>query len=116
MGQGVNEDPDILGLCRTTLKGTFALDQAVARGGFGIVYRGRHLSLQKEIAVKVFCPLNVPRGHRRAGGDLALPAGDQDPLSARAPRDRASLRLRNDQAPTARRRAVGRAEWLEAPP
>lgn len=59
MGQGVSEDPDILGLCGTTLKGTFALDQVVARGGFGVVYQGRHLSLHKEIAVKVFCPLNV---------------------------------------------------------
>lgn len=49
-----------MGLCGTTLKGTFALDRAVARGGFGVVYRGRHLSLQKEIAVKVFSPLEAP--------------------------------------------------------
>lgn len=52
----MGEDFDILGLCGTTLKGTFVLDRAVARGGFGVVYRGRHLSLNKEIAVKIFCP------------------------------------------------------------
>lgn len=56
----MSEDLDILGLCGATLKGTFALVQAVARGGFGVVYRGLHLSLQKEIAVKIFSPLTVP--------------------------------------------------------
>ncbi|MFY0540418.1 protein kinase domain-containing protein [Nannocystis pusilla] len=56
----MSEDIDVLQLRGTTLKGTFALDRAVARGGFGVVYRGRHLSLHKEIAVKVFCPLARP--------------------------------------------------------
>lgn len=56
----MSEDIDILRLRGTTLKGTYALDRAVARGGFGVVYRGRHLSLHKEIAVKVFCPLATP--------------------------------------------------------
>lgn len=56
----MSENLDILGLCGATLKGTFALDRAVARGGFGVVYRGRHLSLQKEIAVKIFSPLTIP--------------------------------------------------------
>lgn len=56
----MSEDIDVLKLRGTTLKGTFALDRAVARGGFGVVYRGRHLSLHKEIAVKVFCPLARP--------------------------------------------------------
>lgn len=56
MAEGI----DILGLSGTCLKGTFTLARAVARGGFGLVYRGRHLSLHKEIAVKVFCPFAAP--------------------------------------------------------
>ncbi|MBZ5712321.1 serine/threonine-protein kinase [Nannocystis pusilla] len=53
----MKDDLDILGLCGAMLKDTFVLERAVARGGFGIVYRGRHLSLGKQIAVKVFAPL-----------------------------------------------------------
>ena len=54
------ENYDVLGLCGTTLKSTFVIERAVARGGFGIVYRGRHLSLHKEIAIKVYCPIAIP--------------------------------------------------------
>lgn len=45
---------DLLGLCGATLKDTFQFEEVVAQGGFGIVYRGRHLSLGKPVAIKVF--------------------------------------------------------------
>jgi serine/threonine protein kinase len=45
---------DFLGLCGATLKDTFQFEKVVAHGGFGIVYRGRHLSLGKPVAIKVF--------------------------------------------------------------
>ncbi len=54
----MSADLDILGLCGTTLKDTFTIDRAFTRGGFGLIYRGRHLTLRKEIAIKVFCPVN----------------------------------------------------------
>jgi serine/threonine protein kinase len=59
----MGENHDVLGLGGTTLKGTFVIERAVARGGFGIVYRGRHLSLQKDIAIKIFCPIDVSEPH-----------------------------------------------------
>lgn len=59
----MGENYDVLGLCGTTLKGTFLIERAVARGGFGIVYRGRHLSLHKEIAIKIYCPITIPDEH-----------------------------------------------------
>lgn len=59
----MGENYDVLGLCGTTLKDTFRIERAVARGGFGVVYRGRHLSLHKEIAIKTYCPLAIPEAH-----------------------------------------------------
>lgn len=44
---------DSLGLCGKTLKDTFQFNEVVAQGGFGIVYKGRHLSLDKSVALKV---------------------------------------------------------------
>ena len=44
------EDP--FGLVGTTLDGQYRADQVVGEGGFGVVYRGWHLSLEQPIAIK----------------------------------------------------------------
>ena len=44
------EDP--FGLVGTTLDGQHRVDQVVGEGGFGVVYRGWHLSLEQPIAIK----------------------------------------------------------------
>lgn len=44
------EDP--FGLVGTTLDGQYRADQVVGEGGFGVVYRGWHRSLEQPIAIK----------------------------------------------------------------
>lgn len=44
------EDP--FGLVGTTLDGQYRADQVVGEGGYGVVYRGWHLSLEQPIAIK----------------------------------------------------------------
>ncbi len=44
------EDP--FGLVGTTLDGQYRADEVVGEGGFGVVYRGWHLSLEQPIAIK----------------------------------------------------------------
>ncbi len=48
----------------TVLDGKYRLDEELGSGGFGIVFRGRHLTLDVPIAVKVFRPVS--------GNDSAL--------------------------------------------
>jgi serine/threonine protein kinase len=48
----------------TVLDGKYRLDEELGSGGFGVVFRGRHLVLDSAIAVKVFRPV--------AGNDSAL--------------------------------------------
>lgn len=48
---GALEDP--FGLAGTLLEGQYRADAVVGQGGFGVVYRGRHLSLDQPIAIKV---------------------------------------------------------------
>jgi hypothetical protein len=43
-------DEDLSG---TTLPGRFRLDERIARGGFGTVYRGHQLAIERDVAVKV---------------------------------------------------------------
>lgn len=47
---------DPLALVGTTLDGRYTVDAFVASGGFGLVYRARHLGLRTQVAVKVFRP------------------------------------------------------------
>jgi hypothetical protein len=48
----------------TVLDGKYRLDEELGAGGFGVVFRGRHLVLDRPIAVKVFRPVS--------GNDSAL--------------------------------------------
>lgn len=41
----------------TTLDGKYRLEEKIGAGGFGVVFRGMHLALNRNIAVKVFKPI-----------------------------------------------------------
>jgi serine/threonine-protein kinase len=43
---------DPFALVGTTLDGQFRVEKVVGEGGFGVVYKGRHLSLEQPIAIK----------------------------------------------------------------
>ena len=43
---------DPFGLVGTTLDGQYRADQVVGEGGYGVVYRGWHVSLEQPIAIK----------------------------------------------------------------
>lgn len=58
---------DRLRLAGTSLDGRFAIERAVARGGFGLVYRATHVELAAPVAVKV---LLVPEHLRGAESSL----------------------------------------------
>ncbi|MBX3225039.1 MAG: serine/threonine protein kinase, partial [Labilithrix sp.] len=65
MNQGAFlQDP--FGLAGTLLEGQYRADAVVGEGGFGVVYRGRHLSLDQPIAIKVLKGLD--------GGDPTINA------------------------------------------
>lgn len=65
MDQGaLLQDP--FGLSGTLLDGQYRVDAVVGEGGFGVVYRGRHLSLDQPIAIKVLKGLD--------GGDARINA------------------------------------------
>ncbi len=49
---------DVFGLVGTTLDGKYRIDAVAAEGGFGVVYRATHVTLQHALAVKC---LNLPR-------------------------------------------------------
>jgi serine/threonine-protein kinase len=51
------EDP--FGLVGTTLDGQYRADQVVGEGGYGVVYRGWHLSLEQPIAIKALKVLSA---------------------------------------------------------
>ena len=57
---------DPFGLAGTLLEGQYRADAVVGEGGFGVVYRGRHLSLDQPIAIKVLKGLD--------GGDARINA------------------------------------------
>jgi len=44
---------DAFGLTGAVLEGQYRVDRIVGEGGFGVVYRGQHLSLDQPVAIKV---------------------------------------------------------------
>jgi eukaryotic-like serine/threonine-protein kinase len=50
---------DPFGLVGTTLDGHYRCESVVGEGGFGVVYRGRHLSLDQPVAIKVLKGLDA---------------------------------------------------------
>lgn len=51
--------PDLFGLVGTILEGQFRVESVVGEGGFGVVYRGRHLGLDQPVAIKVLKGLDT---------------------------------------------------------
>ena len=63
-------DIDRFGLEGHCLEGKYEVERAVAEGGFGVVYRGRHTTLEKAIAVKVLkTPPDTPPSARASFAD-----------------------------------------------
>jgi TolB-like protein/predicted Ser/Thr protein kinase len=46
--------PPLLGRLRTVLKGRYAVEQELGRGGMAVVFLGRDLRLERRVAIKVF--------------------------------------------------------------
>jgi serine/threonine-protein kinase len=67
---------DAFRLTGTVFEGRFEIEREIAEGGFAVVYRARHLALDRPVALKV---LKTPRGH----GD-ATRAEFQDRFAAEA--------------------------------
>ena len=53
----VDEREDPFGLVGTVIQGKYRVDQLIGEGGFGVVYRGYHLSFEQPVAIKC---LKVP--------------------------------------------------------
>jgi eukaryotic-like serine/threonine-protein kinase len=62
--ESVLDDP--FALAGTVLEGQYRADAVIGEGGFGVVYRGKHLSLEQPIAIKVLKGLD--------GGDPTINA------------------------------------------
>ncbi len=60
---------DVFGLVGQRLDGKYEIEALVAQGGFAVVYRGTHLTLRKQVAVKV---LRVPRELEGSGRQAFL--------------------------------------------
>lgn len=54
---GPGDNPrDLASLVGTVLDGTYRLDQLIGEGGMGAVFRGRHVLMKKDVAIKVLHP------------------------------------------------------------
>lgn len=51
----VGDESEIAGV-GTILDGKYQLDQAIGRGNYGTVYRAHHVSLEREVAIKILHP------------------------------------------------------------
>lgn len=47
---------DLSALVGTVLDGTYRLDQLIGEGGMGAVFRGRHVLMKKDVAIKILHP------------------------------------------------------------
>src|SRR5262249_52380843 len=54
--QPANRDPDPAALPPGTRVGAFAIEALLGSGGFGITYRARHETLNKQFALKEYFP------------------------------------------------------------
>lgn len=43
---------DVFGISGSTLSGTFLVEEAIAEGGFGVVYRAEHIAFRAKVALK----------------------------------------------------------------
>ena len=57
---GALRSSDVFGLTGTVFDGRFEVERKVAEGGFAVVYKARHLALDRLVALKV---LKTPRGY-----------------------------------------------------
>ena len=56
MGAAENLHPDLRGLLGQTIAGRYRVDAVVGEGGMGAVFRGHHLGLKRDVAIKVLHP------------------------------------------------------------
>jgi serine/threonine protein kinase len=89
IAQSREQDP--FGLLGTVVEGRYLVERVVGRGGFGVVYRARHLRLDAPIALKVLHLAESLTGERRrqvvsqflSEGKLAFGLGGAHPAIAR---------------------------------
>ncbi|HEY4120380.1 MAG TPA: serine/threonine protein kinase, partial [Byssovorax sp.] len=60
---------DVFGITGTTLAGSFEVEEAVAEGGFGVVYRAHHRGFRAPVALKC---IGAPSGMTDAQRDAFL--------------------------------------------
>lgn len=63
---------DVFGLVGTTVDGKFAVERVIGEGGYGVVYAGRHLILDKAVALKCMKPLGTSTEDARRATELFL--------------------------------------------
>ena len=56
MGAAENLHPDLQGLLGKTIAGRYRVDAVVGEGGMGAVFRGHHLGLKRDVAIKDLHP------------------------------------------------------------
>src|SRR5262245_59755044 len=58
---------DSFALVGVTLENRFAIERVVAKGGYGVVYKGEHLRLRKAVALKaLFIPQSLGAVEQRS--------------------------------------------------
>ena len=75
----------------TQLSGTYELDQRIAAGGMGEVFKGHNIQTGDPVAIKIV----LPEFARDSVDPFAVPQGSVDPQSSLARGDRPLPRLRN---------------------